>query len=253
MGYTKFINYGDNFEIYNYEKQIDFVRTSRILKRFIKVQNPCDGGTDALQKRQLGKRQDNAQRIRLVFRRLVICNLSESSRPLLITLTYKENEQDISRGYRDFTSFVQALRYKYGNKFSYICVPEFQRRGAIHFHALFWSLPEKLFVEERSTRTLAKLWGHGFLFLKQTDGNEKIAGYLSKYMAKAFTDPRLKNKKAYVSSRNINRPNFGGSNYHTIQYAIDDFIGVDNFAVQSRVYMTQWLGSCKYQLFKIKK
>src|SRR5690606_27837965 len=99
-----------------------------------------------------------------------------------------------------------ALRNKFGKAFSYIAVSEFQKRGAIHFHALFWGLPAEVFSQERQTRTIALIWKQGFVYMKETDGNDKLSSYLAKYMVKTFTDPRLKNKKAYLASRNIKRP-----------------------------------------------
>ena len=52
-----------------------------------------------------------------------------------ITLTYAENVQDIDKGYKDFKTWVRQIRRKMPD-FQYLCVPEFQKRGAIHFHAI---------------------------------------------------------------------------------------------------------------------
>src|SRR5690606_15820961 len=100
-------------------------------------------------------------------------NLGGSSLPILATLTYRDNFTDLSGAYKHFSAFIQSLRHKFGKTFKYICVPEFQKRGAVHFHALFWGLPENLLSLERKSRTLATIWGKGFVYLKQTDGNEK--------------------------------------------------------------------------------
>jgi len=69
------------------------------------------------------------------FRRLVGANLP--SKPLLISFTYNVFMGDITTGYRDYKSFVQALRYRFGKDLKYIAVPEFQKSGRVHFHALF--------------------------------------------------------------------------------------------------------------------
>ncbi|HEV7423767.1 MAG TPA: hypothetical protein VGO21_01100, partial [Candidatus Paceibacterota bacterium] len=130
-----------------------------------------------------------------------------------------------------------------------ICVPEFQKRGAVHFHALFWGLPEEIFLQERKTRMLAGFWAKGFVYLKETDGNEKLSFYLSKYMAKAFIDPRLKNQKCYVASRNIQRPKVivGASPLWPI---LEDY-GITGEPLVDREYDTKYLGKGRYRLFKI--
>jgi len=195
MGYNKIITYGNTIEVYEYERDIVRILGGGKPKR---ETAPDDfdmaiSGEDSLSKGNSsdakGKRSDNARRASMAFRRIVASNLGGSARPLLVTLTYKDNFTDLTRASRHLTAFKQALRHRFGKAFSYVVVPEFQQRGAVHFHALFWGLPEELFLHERETRTLSETWGKGFLYLKETDGNEKLSFYLSKYMAKAFIDP----------------------------------------------------------------
>jgi len=257
MGFNKFIKYGDNFELYEYEKNI--IRLGRSKPRRKKADGDKDlgaGGENTLSERQLGKRQDNARRASLGFRRLVGANLGsdsrQSARPILVTLTYGDNFTDLKRAYRHFSSFIQSLRYKYKKIFKYVCVPEFQKRGAVHFHALIWGLPTKVLLSERQTRALARTWEHGFVYLKPTDGNEKLSFYLSKYMAKAFIDPRLKNQKCYVASKNIQRP-IVQSGFSPVWPVLEDH-GIDeNSAEIDRTYPTEWLGKGRFRLFKTSK
>jgi hypothetical protein len=197
----------------------------------------------------LGKRSDNARRASLAFRRIVASNLGGSTRPLLVTLTYRDNFTDLARAYKHLTTFIQSLRSKFGKNFKYVVVPEFQKRGAVHFHALVWGLPEEIFLRERETRILAEIWGRGYVYLKETDGDEKLSFYLSKYMAKAFIDPRLKNQKCYVASRNIQRPIVQTGPFY-IPVVLEEF-GVTEEAILDRTYQTKWLGEGRYRLFKL--
>lgn len=255
MGYNKIISYGNTIELYEYERDIIRIkpRIVNVGKRKLDDKNMGTNGDDNLSERKLGKRQDNARRAELAFRRIVASNLEGSSRPLLITLTYRENIIDLKRAYKDLSSFIQSLRYKYGKIFKYICVPEFQKRGAVHYHALFWGLPKKIFLLERKNREIARLWARGYVFIKETDGNQKLSFYLSKYMSKAFVDPRLKNQKCYVASRNILRPKvIKGVSYSGIGIIFDEY-GVDeNKALVDREYLTSWLGKGRYRIFKTK-
>ncbi len=253
MGYNKIISYGNTLEVYEYEKDIYRLvgRTGRKPKTVPGNTNMDARRKDSLQEgdraETLGKRSDNARRSVVAFRRLVASNLGGSVRPLLVTLTYRDNFTDLKGSYKHHSAFVQSLRHKYGKAFRYISVPEFQKRGAVHFHALFWGLPETVFLQERETREIAQLWGYGFVFLKETDGNNKLAVYLTKYMSKAFLDPQLKNQKAYTASRNVLRPVIQKGPF-PIEHILEEFKVVGG-AIVDRTFYTKWLGQGRYRIF----
>jgi hypothetical protein len=254
MGYNKIISYGNTLEVYEYEK--DIVRLVGRTRRNDENDDVYVGvavdGEDPLPKRnsenEVGKRSDNARRASLAFRRLVASNLGGSALPILVTLTYRDNFTDLAAAYKHLTAFIQALRHRFGKDFLYTLVPEFQKRGAVHFHALFWGLPEELLLCERQTRTISEIWGKGFVFLKQTDGNEKLAFYLAKYFTKAFLDPRLKNQKSYVASRNIKRPLEQKGPFY-MPVVLEQF-GATEEPIVDRTYQTKWLGQGRYRVFK---
>jgi len=254
MGYNKIIISGNNFEVYEYEKDI-VVLAGGSRRNHVHPSVDVDLGTDGedplseqRSAAKMGKRADNARRAAMVFRRIVSCNLVGSRKPTLLTLTYADNFTDLAGAYRHLTAFIQSLRYRFGKAFSYVLVPEFQKRGAVHFHALIWGLPKEVFHTERETRVLQTLWGHGFVFLKDTDGNEKLAFYLAKYFTKAFLDPRLKNQKSYVASRNIKRPIIQKGPF-LIPVVLEEY-GITEDALVDSTYSTKWLGEGRYRLFK---
>ena len=253
MGYSKFIKFGNNVELYQYEKDLILIRPTR---HKIADREKIDKDAD-LTEVEVGKRKDNAHRASTDFRRLVSSNLDDKILPLLLTITYKENFTDLKASYYNFKLFIQKLNYTYGKGLKYICVPEFQDRGAVHFHVLLWGLPSDILLPERLkghyenvSPTLGTMWGNGFVFLKETDGNDKLSSYLAKYMAKAFTDPRLKHQKAYASSRNVNRPYIVSGSF-SMWPLLDDYLGLDPVAVKDKRYDTKYLGQVHYQLFKI--
>ncbi len=253
MGYKKLVVFGNNAELYEYEKDLGIHRGGRKHATHTPVPSVATDGEALLQEeRRLGKRQDSAKRASVAFKRLVLSNLDGTENPLLITLTHAENLTDLTSGYKHYTAFIQALRYKFGKTFKYICVPEFQKRGSVHFHALFWGLPVGIFLSERKTRFLAGLWGQGYVFLKETDGHEKLSSYLVKYMAKAFLAPELKNQKAFVASRNCKRPvSIGGID--AISWVLDDYLGADAIAYREQTYDTQYLGKCRNRSYETRK
>lgn len=252
MGYNKAIIYGNNFELYQYEKERFDVgeRSKRERIKRPKGQDLASSRANSLSSEEgQTKRQDNARRASRAFRLIVASNLGNSAPPLLVTLTYRYPQTHLSQGYRHYTTFIKNLRYVYGKSFRFCAVPEFQKNGRVHFHALIWDLPESVFFQERKTRQIAKCWGQGYVFLKQTDGNDRLSSYLSKYMAKAFTDSRLAGQKAYTCSRNCLRP-VVVSGFSPVWPILDDW-GVDNSSCSTKEYMTQWLGQAKVSYYKL--
>ncbi len=252
MGYNKIITYGNIIETYTYGRDLQIPREIQRShpRRAVRQSVDDDGKTPLSPSEFEGKRKDNANRAQLAFRRLTMANLNGSEYPLLVTCTYRDNQTDLRIGYRDFGAFIQALRYRYGASFRYIAVPEFQIRGAVHFHALFWGLPACLFDTERTTRLVAGLWGHGFVYMKMTDGNERLSSYLAKYMAKSFVDHRLMNQKAYVCSRNLKRPQIqGGISNFGMDVLLEEF-GATTPEID-KSYDTHWLGTARHRIYKL--
>jgi hypothetical protein len=251
MGYNKLIKSGNTIEVFNYARELPVrPRAKRGVSHKVRVRSVAPDRGDTLRRDEYeGKRKDNVMRAKMVFRRLILSNLVGTDYPLLLTLTYKNNQTSIVQGYKDFSSFVKALRYKFGKLFRYVSVPEFQERGAVHFHAMFWGLPDTTGKTERQTRMVAKIWGHGYVDIKITDGSPKLAGYISKYMAKTFIDYRLFGQKAYTCSRNMKRPEVVSN---ISNYGIDTVLDETGASVPEidKEYETMHLGKCRKRIYK---
>jgi hypothetical protein len=77
---------------------------------------------------------------------------------------------------------------------------EFQERGAVHYHVLFFNIP---FVE-RIYDKVKEIWGEGHIWVDLVKYNiQDVGNYMTKYMTKESSDPRLCRKKSYFSSRNL--------------------------------------------------
>jgi len=254
MGYVKKITYGKFVELYEYEKNINTTsRKSRVLQSesFTKSLGLTEQDLQRQKKQKQETRQNNARRSALVFRRLISANLGESTHPILASFTYAENITSIGQAHKDFKAFIRRAYNVFATKFRYIAVAEFQKRGSLHFHALIWDVSAlELTKTERRTRLVAGLWGKGFVDLTPTDGDLKIAGYLSKYMSKAFTDPRLWHKKSYIASMNIKRP-IVERNIMTLPLFSDMLDNNLSTAevLQDKSFNTQWLGKGRFRLF----
>lgn len=131
-------------------------------------------------------RQQNYNSLRQTFKKiryLINNNFNGQSNELHVTLTYKENMTDTKQLYKDFDKFMKRLKYKCKDKTTvdYISVVEPQERGAWHCHVLIrFNEMDKIFIPNK---TLADLWGLGFVKIKALKDIDNIGAYLSAYLA----------------------------------------------------------------------
>lgn len=78
-------------------------------------------------------RADNISRSRQKITGLAYANMPKWK--TFITLTFAENETDITKAYKKLRSWAMKMQYKYSD-FMALVVPEYQKRGAIHYHML---------------------------------------------------------------------------------------------------------------------
>jgi len=232
--YYKVVQSGNIIETYAYEKT-PVVITRRKKRRTY---------TNDLSTLSI-RRKDNIWRYKKSFLRLVWANLRANDRPALFTFTMLE-VVSLEEARHCWRGFVERLRGLQGSLWRFIVVPEFQKRGAVHFHALIWGLPHDLIENERSERTIQNLWGYGYVDCLFTDGSPLLAGYLAKYMSKGLQDVRLLRKKAYSASRNVLRPVFVSSS-EAYSFIEEEVRGVDNSQIYQNSFDTMYLGRCHYK------
>ncbi len=168
-------------------------------------------------------RKKTAIRARATVRRMVNANPHLNK---FLTLTYAENVTDIDRARYDFDKFVKRVKTRF-SAFQYICIPEFQKRGAVHFH-LLCNLPY-VNVDELAR----EVWGHGFIRINRIDHVDNVGAYVTKYMTKDSIDERLTGKKCYTMSKGLNEP-------QTLTDEEDIQAVEENLENVSRVYSTEF-------------
>lgn len=152
------------------------------------------------QKESLRKRVKYYLDRKFVIKRLVDCNFDDKS--TFLTLTFRENMQDIEKANKEFTLFMKRLKRYLKRPVKYIATWELQLRGAIHYHLVLFSVP---YIDNKK---LSELWGNGFIKINQIKNKVKddaIALYITKYLVKDLEN-KEKQKKAYFSSRNLKKP-----------------------------------------------
>ena len=120
------------------------------------------------------------------------------------TLTFEKNETDIILANEEFTKYIQRLNYSItGQKEAYakyVCVIEFQKRGAVHYHIIFFNIPYIPKIK------MAEIWGNGLIKIKAVNDVKDIGRYVTKYMVKDNDDPRLQKRKSYFVSDGLIQP-----------------------------------------------
>lgn len=214
---VKIIHCGDTYQIYKFDKTRS-KENKRDRDNLPKV-SIKDIDTDNLYKPDRVEEVkpillSNAIRSNLNCQRIAKAN--RDSWESFITLTFKENITDIVYANKIFNAWVSNVR-KLKKDFKYIAVPEFQKRGAVHYHILSnlgkedtnIVIPQKERTEKTKDLTTlfdVKYWSRGFARVDFIKGDyKKIYSYICKYMTKDIDD-KLFGKHRYFNSQNLNKP-----------------------------------------------
>jgi nicotinic acid mononucleotide adenylyltransferase len=149
-------------------------------------------------------RSDNAMRSKISLERLIKANIEAFK--TFLTLTFADNVSSIKEANKILNIWLTRAR-KSHKDLKYICVPEYQKRGAVHYH-LITNLDlnsDLIKLQANKTNQYDVLyWDNGFSSVFGIK-DVNIVGYLSKYMTKDI-DNRLFNKKRYFYSTNLKIP-----------------------------------------------
>lgn len=200
----KTITSGDRIEVYKYSKAF--------MKGHEGKNKVGRKGKGVANKKK--NRREVLNRARNKIIRLVNCNPDLKT---FISLTYKENMQDLKASKEHLNEMIKKLQKEQEN-FKYLYVLEFQSRGAIHFHMLC-NLPvivktaKSNYIKPEGQRLLEQqfhrdYWEYGWVDIRDLDqeGNTNVGLYVSVYLVEDLFDIDLQGSKCYGYSRNLNRP-----------------------------------------------
>lgn len=213
---VKIIHCGDTYQIYKFDKTRS--KENKRDRDILPKVSIKDIDTDNLYKPDRVEEVkpillSNAIRSNLNCQRIAKAN--RDNWESFITLTFKENITDIVYANKIFNSWVSNVR-KLKKDFKYIAVPEFQKRGAVHYHILSnlgkedtnIVIPQKERTEKTKDLTTlfdVKYWSRGFARVDFIKGDyKKIYSYICKYMTKDIDD-KLFGKHRYFNSQNLNK------------------------------------------------
>ena len=246
--------------------QVKYVISGHILERYTYEKNQSVGfrSKDAGRKKKgLNNTDSNNRGIALGRARKAVMRTINSNPCLnkFLTLTFEKNITDLNYSNDEFKKWVKRVNYQiYHTKKSamkYVAVIEFQKRGAVHYHVLC-DMP---YVD---VKELQQIWGHGFIKLNKIKGKndmpcDNVGAYVCKYMTKDNDDERLKERKSYLMSRNLDKPHelYVGINEEDLLAQVYDLSdGLNSLINQSHysaVYTNEYTGTVIYDQFNLKR
>lgn len=139
-----------------------------------------------------------------------------------ITLTFADNVTDIILANKKFANYIRSVKTIFP-QLKYIGVPEFQKRGAVHYHILTNIPVDSELIPKRENKSIfnpstkkitqlefydLKYWSYGYssaFNLNDTDDNFNVGLYICKYLYKDI-DSRLYGHKKILKSNNLRKP-----------------------------------------------
>ena len=237
----KVVKSGDIVEIYRYEKGV--------FKGGINKNGRAGNGfiTDEQKEKN---REVSLMRARRELRRIVNANVGQWGNDVtskFVTLTFKENVCDLYKANYEFEKFIKRLNYKVYDKscskLKYTAVPEFQERGAVHYHVIFYNLPYT------KSKVIEAVWGNGFIKINKIDDIDNVGAYICKYLTKSNVDCRLKGRKSYFSSRGLKKP--------IVKYFDDDKLKKikESLPIEAMTYKSEfeneYVGKIEYEQYNL--
>jgi len=223
----KVIKTGEIYEIYEYERpyfyNLGVHLNNGVEKEIVKID-----------------RKDSILRAQAKVRRLVNANaFVYGYMPIFVTYTFAENLRDIKVANKLFRAHIRAMKQKHVPNLRYLAVPERQKRGAVHYHVVFFDLP---FMQGIKSIFEAN-WEHGFLQVKAIKHVRNVGAYISKYFSKGWLDEREKGSKSYFTSEGLFQP--------LVFHSLDRIPSLDTMREESEtVYETEKYGRIVYRQFR---
>jgi hypothetical protein len=235
----KLIISGKKAELYYYEEAIKINKKKKKRKNYkkrtkeeiIEEVKKCDKAEFKMEV----IRDFSLRRTRSKIVRLIDCNPDLNT---FLTLTFKDNVCDLKKANLVFNKFIKRLKRQVKG-LKYLAVPEFQKRGAVHYHVLV--------NFEMENKRLADIWDQGFVMINKVKHVNRIGAYVAKYISKDLFDLRYFGMRKILSSRNLAKPIVV-----IIRSEIREFflkIQKTMKILSEKAYFSDWLGRIDYRLY----
>lgn len=234
-------------EVYEYDNYFQYGE---------RIKNPNEKGKNNIPKpkeNKLESRQLSNLRSKRNLKRLINSNTGiyqkkngELFPPVFLTLTFAENITNVQQANKEYTNFLKRLNYRVWkakkNKLKYAGVIQFQDRGAVHYHIVFFNLK---FIDKED---IAKIWSHGTIKVNEIKNISDLGSYVCRYMSKDLDDSRLCGKKAYFASRGLEKP-IELMEKNAVETMLEY---LKNFkSVFEKDYESEFMGKYKYSIYNL--
>jgi hypothetical protein len=249
--------------------QVQYVVSGSVIERYTYEKNQFVGfeGKNKNGKKTDGLKSELNRSISLGRARKSVMRAINSNPCLnkFLTLTFEENVTDLNYSNNELKKWIKRVNYQVfktkKSEMKYVAVIEFQKRGAVHYHILC-NLP---YID---VNELAKTWGHGFIKLNRIKGDsgrfgsnecDNVGAYVCKYMTKDNDDVRLKERKSYLMSQNLDKPQeiFVGINEKDLLEQVYNLDGILSCTLNkthfSATYTNDYTGTVIYNQFNLKR
>lgn len=230
--FTKAVVSGQIIEHYEYEKPYFFNHLP--LKRVRSAKSNKNA-----------RRDDNLFTLREKIRRLVDTNFQAYGYdPVFLTFTFRDNVTDLNYANKEFNLFIKRLNYELGYRTKWLNVVEFQKRGSVHYHAIFFNLSPEIERREREDRYIARIWTHGFIDIERVRSARRVGPYVCKYLNKGLHDERLQGRRGFFTSLGLFRPVL-----YRYSSEIDKVLDIDKVNILSKTVNTTKYGNINYNQY----
>lgn len=237
----KMIRSGDIIEIYQY--------SNGVYKGVVSNNNGRKGNGNTSDEDKAKNREISLNRARKEFMRTVNANVGRYGdiKPKFVTFTFSDNIKDLKEANQVWRNFIRRLNYRvYGTncrELQYGVVPQFQKRGAVHYHCIFFNLP---YID---CSDLATIWGQGFIKINAIDNIDNVGAYVCRYMSRDFDDERLQGQKCYFFSRGVKRPKEIYLDYDDLE-RIKKYLP-DKARCYEAEFQNDYVGAIKYEQYNL--
>lgn len=240
MRYSKkLIRSGDVIEFIEYERPVELGKP---------VKEALGRSSVASEDEKRNNRRKTLSRAKTNLRRLINANINVwYEKPKFVTLTFADNVTDVRQANYEFKKFRQRLEYRFKRKLKYVVVVEFQKRGAVHYHVVFFNLP---YIEANE---LAFIWENGFIKVNAIDDVDNVGAYVTKYMTKQdynnLKEDRLAGEKSYFTSRGLIKPDEIVDEKEIDQVLAD----LSQYKVYETNFYNDYCGNIRYEQYNLKR
>mgnify|MGYP006868095900 FL=1 len=207
---VKLVDCNEYIQVYFYKKKKikkNIVKDFDLNLKKLNIDTDLNNNTNNFDNELKKIEERNIIRSKLSCQRLAKANMKDWE--TFITLTFEKNITDVQKANKQFRYFIDKIR-RVKKDFKYLCITEFQKRGAIHYHLLtnININDDTLMYTQNDNKNFRhiKYWHNGFNSVEILKGDtKKVIGYISKYMTKDIDD-RLFSKHRYFYSQNLIKP-----------------------------------------------